>query len=484
MFTSIRKITTSFLAKVLIVIIILPFLFWGMGDVFSGGNQNIVATIDSKKISARDFGEYVNRLNLSNQQIKNINKSDLLDKILSAYIGKEIIILEIEDKGISLSNLSLREIITRDKIFLEDGKFSRTKYEKFLLESGISAPIFEQDIAEQEKKRQLLSFLSEGILLPESIVKKEFENENQIKTIQYLELDELFKKVKIKNEEVKKTYESNKKLFTQKFKKINYTELLPNNLTGQQKYNEAYFGKIDEIENAILDGVKLAEFVKKYNLSLSTIKETNRLKKDKAGKDILKIEDTLFSKLFNLVDVKKAELININNKYYLGNIAKIEKINRTLKDKEVKKAITSQLKIKYIIEYNANIVQEMSEGKFKKKQFNKLGKDNSIEIKKITLQDIKNESIFTSGVIKEIFKVKDGELQLITDSMFTKNYIVFSEKTQKLPFNKNKEVYEKYKIKAKNRIANQIYSTYDYSINDKYDIEINQKVLSRIKNTF
>ena len=75
MFTSIRKITTSFLAKVLIVIIILPFLFWGMGDVFSGGNQNIVATIDSKKISARDFGEYVNRLNLSNQQIKNINKS-------------------------------------------------------------------------------------------------------------------------------------------------------------------------------------------------------------------------------------------------------------------------------------------------------------------------------------------------------------------------------------------------------------------------
>jgi hypothetical protein len=126
----------------------------------------------------------------------------------------------------------------------------------------------------------------------------------------------------------------------------------------------------------------------------------------------------------------------------------------------------------------------MSEGKFKKKQFNKLGKDNSIEIKKITLQDIKNESIFTSGVIKEIFKVKDGELQLITDSMFTKNYIVFSEKTQKLPFNKNKEVYEKYKIKAKNRIANQIYSTYDYSINDKYDIEINQKVLSRIKNTF
>ena len=95
MLTSIRKITTSFLAKVLIVIIILPFLFWGMGDVFRGGNQNILATIDSEKISAQSFLEYVNRLGLSEQQRNNLAKSDLLDKILSDYIGKKIITLEI-----------------------------------------------------------------------------------------------------------------------------------------------------------------------------------------------------------------------------------------------------------------------------------------------------------------------------------------------------------------------------------------------------
>jgi peptidyl-prolyl cis-trans isomerase D len=160
MLTSIKKKTTSFLAKVLIGIIILPFLFWGMGDVFRGGNQNILATINSEKISAQDFGAYVNRLNLSDEQVKNISKSDLLDKILSDYIGREIIALEIVDQGIALSNLSLSEIITADKIFFKDGKFSRTEYEKFLLESGISAPVFEQNIAKQEKKRQLLSFLS------------------------------------------------------------------------------------------------------------------------------------------------------------------------------------------------------------------------------------------------------------------------------------------------------------------------------------
>ena len=53
MTTSIGKLSKSFFIKLLVGIIILPFVFWGMGDVFSGGKQNIVATIDSKKVSAQ-----------------------------------------------------------------------------------------------------------------------------------------------------------------------------------------------------------------------------------------------------------------------------------------------------------------------------------------------------------------------------------------------------------------------------------------------
>ena len=37
-------------------------------------------------------------------------------------------------------------------------------------------------------------------------------------------------------DEIKKTYESNKNFFTQEFKKINYTPLLPIKLIGQNEY--------------------------------------------------------------------------------------------------------------------------------------------------------------------------------------------------------------------------------------------------------
>ena len=483
MLTSIKKVTSSFLAKTLIVIIILPFIFWGMGDVFRTGNQNVLVTIDSDKISVQNFVNYLGQLNLTEKQRKELNKSGLLDKILSEYIGKKIILMEIAKRGVKLSNTSLKNIITSDEMFQKDNKFSRTEYEKFLLESRVSAPIFEENISEQEKKRQLLTFLSEGVILPDFLIQKEFQNENQTKSIEYIELDSLYNKTTFSEDEIKKIYDENKQFLVKEYKNINYAELLPNNLVGQTEYNEQYFKKIDQIENQILDGKQLESFVKEFNLNVTSINGTDINKKDKSGKEIQKIDNNLFNKIFNQTEANKTILINQNNKYYISNISLIEKTTRPLEDKEVRDAIVSQLKIKKIVEKNTNIVKEMTEWNFKKEQFNKFSKDNNLEIKKLTLKNISDESVFNKDIIKEIFKVKDSELQLITNSSLSKNYIIHSIKTELEPLDNNNKNFKEYETKAKLKLANTIYSIYDTTINDKYEININQKVLNRIKNT-
>ena len=108
MATSIGKLSKSFFIKLLVGIIILPFVFWGMGDVFRGGNQNVIATIDSKKVSTQEFVNYVNRLNLNEEQIKNLSKTDLIEQILSEYIGRKVMAFEIEKLGIVVSDSALR----------------------------------------------------------------------------------------------------------------------------------------------------------------------------------------------------------------------------------------------------------------------------------------------------------------------------------------------------------------------------------------
>ena len=160
MATSIGKLSKSFFIKLLVGIIILPFVFWGMGDVFRGGNQNVVATVDSKKISTQEFMNYLRQINLSEEQIKSLPKTDLVEQILSQLIGRKVMALEIEKIGVAVNDNALRNIIKNDKLFFKDNKFSRTKYEKFLIKSGITAPQFEANIVEQEKRRQFLSSLA------------------------------------------------------------------------------------------------------------------------------------------------------------------------------------------------------------------------------------------------------------------------------------------------------------------------------------
>ena len=51
MIASIKKFSKSILAKILVALIALPFILWGMGDVFRSGNQNVIAEINETKIS-------------------------------------------------------------------------------------------------------------------------------------------------------------------------------------------------------------------------------------------------------------------------------------------------------------------------------------------------------------------------------------------------------------------------------------------------
>ena len=87
MLTSIGKFSKSFILKLFVGIIILPFVFWGMGDVFRGGNQNVIASIDSEKLTTQEFSKYLGRLNLSDEQRKNLSKTDLIEKILRKKYG-------------------------------------------------------------------------------------------------------------------------------------------------------------------------------------------------------------------------------------------------------------------------------------------------------------------------------------------------------------------------------------------------------------
>ena len=120
MLGKIRKFSSSIFAKIFLVVVAIPFIFWGMGDLFSGGSQNTIFKIDKEKISTKEFINYINVYSSPEEKIN----STFVEKMLSNFISAKIIESEIKNFNIVLSDDSLSKIIKNEEAFKRDNAFS------------------------------------------------------------------------------------------------------------------------------------------------------------------------------------------------------------------------------------------------------------------------------------------------------------------------------------------------------------------------
>ena len=154
MLNKLRNFSKGKLAGVLVGIIIIPFVFWGMGSVFSGGNTNSIAKINNHNVSTQDFTDFVNNSKISADVIKENINNNILEDLLTQLVSISLIDIEINKLKIFISDKILANKIKKQISFKdENNNFSRTKYEKFLLENNMSSVEFEQNIKDNELKK-------------------------------------------------------------------------------------------------------------------------------------------------------------------------------------------------------------------------------------------------------------------------------------------------------------------------------------------
>ena len=191
MLASLRKYKSSIFVKIFVVLIAIPFVFWGMGPLFTGGNLNTIVQIGKEKIPTKEFVDFV-KYNIEKEETW--EDKGLIDRMLSNFIGEKLINKEIEDLKIIVSNNSLSSIIKNEKIFKKENKFSRTEYEKFLIKNNLSAVGLEANILRQEKKRQLFDFIGGGLMPANFFVNIAYDKINQKRNIEVINLNDVIKK--------------------------------------------------------------------------------------------------------------------------------------------------------------------------------------------------------------------------------------------------------------------------------------------------
>ena len=456
---------------VLIVIIIIAFGFGGFGGGFSTNNQNNIAKINKTNITTQDFMDYVNQSGISADAIRNNLDNNIVEELLSGLISTTLIDLEIKDFDISINKRTILKKIKENKNFQdESGMFQRIKYEKFLLSNNLSAPMFELKLKNKELQKHLFDFIGAGTITPNFLIVKKFEENNKSLEIEYLDMENLYKiKENYTQTDIQNFIEENKDQLKREYINFKYVILNPKNLIGVDEFNQKFFDEIDKIENQISQGNTFNSLIE--NLEVDII-DVNDFSPDS---DEQQNENLIFSKRSSKID-----LIESGDNFLLYNIEKEYERVPDLNDEKINSEVRELVYQKGKFDFNRKIIEEIQDKKFNDSKFNELvGKDKEYGF----INSINDSELFEINSVKMLYALPINSFALVNNSK-NKIYLVKIKGSTKNLFNKEDQDYKNFVNNEFTNTRKSILAAYDQLLTQKYEVQLNQKTIDRVKNYF
>jgi len=311
MLEAMRKNAQSWGIKLLFGVIIVVFIFWGIGS-FRANKSSVVAEVNGKTIPVQEFAQAYERTlkslraqnpNLTPEQLKTLKK-----QVLNQLINAELLRQKAKELGVVVTPQELRQAITSLPYFQNKNKqFDPNIYKNLLKINGLTPAQFEQNY----KHNLLIKKMETFIGLPAQVDDGEiydlykFVQAKMVVDYVLLPISEYLNKVKISEQEIKEYYNKHKQEFIEPEKiKISYLLLTPKALASKEKVSakeiEEYYkqhqqefyhpakvkarhilirlpqnatqeevkkaeAKIAKIEKALKQGKDFAELAKKYS---------------------------------------------------------------------------------------------------------------------------------------------------------------------------------------------------------------------------
>ncbi len=471
MLGKLRGFTNSKLAGVLVAIIIVPFVFWGMGSVFSGGNTNNIAKINNYSISTKDFIDHINRSRINPDYIKENLDNNILERILNDLISKDLMSLEYKDLNVKISNRSLKLKLQNDINFIGDDKnFSRLKYEKFLLENNIIAAEFENRLKNSQLRKRLFDYIGGGIKSPYYLQNKIYINENKKINIQYYNLENAYEK-NILDNEINDYIAENEENLKEAYIDFSYAKIEPSNLIEINEFNEDFYKKIDDIENDILNEVSLEDIARKNEIILQKRKNFKFVN-----------EEDVFEEIYKNKDKKEIVLRDKDNYFLLYQITNINNLLPNKNDTSFRDKVKNRIVLKKKFDLNRNLFEKIQNKDFTDTDFNNLVK-NKENINSGIINSITDNNLFDETSLKLIYELPKNSFVMVSN----KSNNIFLAKINQITSENLKSTNEniqEYLAKTNINLIDDVYSSYDTSLNTKYEVKIFNNNINRIKDYF
>ncbi len=151
---------------VLFFMVILSFIFWGVGTVDKSGDTNIVAEIGNYKIPAEEYGRSYDRIYRFYRDVYKEKFDDEMQKklnlkevVLNSLIDNRVLLIAARDNGITVSDEELNEAIKSEPAFMKNGVFDNEIYQNRLRLNRLTPEGYEAAKREElaaERMRRLI----------------------------------------------------------------------------------------------------------------------------------------------------------------------------------------------------------------------------------------------------------------------------------------------------------------------------------------
>jgi peptidyl-prolyl cis-trans isomerase D len=190
MLDTLRRGAQTFVAKILLGVLVLSFAIWGVADVFTGASARAVATVGDTEIDVDTFAR------VYNQQVQTLSRQigqPLPPEQAAAFGMPQYVLSQLQAEaaltdtarrmGLGLSDEELATIIANDPNLQVGGRFDRNALSQYLRQQGVSEARFVEERRATEVGGQITAGLLAGLAAPEALVELAYRHTREQRSV-------------------------------------------------------------------------------------------------------------------------------------------------------------------------------------------------------------------------------------------------------------------------------------------------------------
>jgi parvulin-like peptidyl-prolyl isomerase len=189
---------------VLFFIVILTFIFWGVGTVDKTGRVEILAEVGKYKITTEEYWKTYDRIyrfyreiykDQFNEEME--KKMNLKENVLNSMVNERVLLTAAQKAGIKIDDEELQDAIAYEQAFMKNGVFDKDVYLNRLRLNRITPEEFERSKRQELILSKMRRLVELSVDIPDSAdlqLPQESSNEQALKMISQAKLNDIREK--------------------------------------------------------------------------------------------------------------------------------------------------------------------------------------------------------------------------------------------------------------------------------------------------